>query len=87
MKLSHGMLESFYYTLLRKGVENYRGYTFKFFKKQKEFRLQNGNRKLASWFLETDQIMDYKEAKTPGKNSSPKSSPISQQRQRSIFRI
>lgn len=59
MKISNAMLDWFYYTLLQKATSDYRGYTLKFINRTMEYRLLINNRKLASWFLETNELMTY----------------------------
>lgn len=56
MSISHAMIESFYYTFINKGVNYYRGYTYKFIRRNKEIRLLKKNRNLVSWFLETNEF-------------------------------
>jgi hypothetical protein len=65
LKIRNSMLEWFYYTLLQKTTSEYRGYTLKFISRTKEYRLLKNNKKLACWFLETNEI------KTCGNEKSP----------------
>jgi uncharacterized protein (UPF0305 family) len=65
LKISNSMLEWFYYTLLQKTASEYRGYTLKFISRTKEYRLLKNNKKLACWFLETNELKTYDNEKSP----------------------
>ena len=57
MNISKSMVESFYYTCRSKGKNQYRNYTFKYNNRGDELLLLKNKRKLASWFVEKDEII------------------------------
>lgn len=59
MSVSKSMLKWFYSVALSKGNSSYQGFTLEFLSRLKEIRLLRGTKKLASWLIESDQIIEY----------------------------
>lgn len=72
MAVSSAFLEACYYTLIARGNCEYRGYSLKWSTKNKEFLILRNKRKLASWFVDTDELKTYQNGNNPAELSMTK---------------